>query len=288
MPIVIIAPMTVTSALTVHRERDFLTAFLKRYWFAPPVALWRAIEARALAQLDFPAPLLDFGCGDGMFTEAVFGKQPGIYGCDIARGELPSARDSGVYALGVQFGDGHALPYRSGSFGSVYSNSVVEHIPDPQNVLPELGRVLRPGGLLILTVPSDQFHSLLDGVRHAPTQEAAKAYADGVDKLFAHFHYHTADEWRELMQGAGMRLVQATYYVSPAAAATWDRMNRQYGIGGRSLFNVLASPRLRKLGYQSILANQVPARLLPQLRPLYDEQNPNQGAGLLVVGRKEI
>ncbi len=280
--------MTATSAtvLTVHRERDFLSDFLRRYWFAPPVALWRAIEARALAQLDVPAPLLDFGCGDGLFSEAVFGHQPGVYGCDIARGELPSALASGVYARGVQFGDGHALPYRDGSFGSVYSNSVVEHIPDPQNVLPELSRVLRPGGLLVLTVPSDQFHSLLDGVRRAPTKEAAQAYARGVDTLFAHHHYHTADEWRELMQASGVRLVQATYYVSPAATAAWDRMNRRYGIGGRSLFNLLVSPRLRGLGYQSLLARLIPARLLPRLRPLYDERNPDRGGGLLVVGAK--
>ncbi len=281
--------MTVINApadLTVHHQQDFLPDFLKRYWFAPPVALWRSIEARTLAQLNFPAPLLDFGCGDGLFTEAVFGHQPGIYGCDIARGELPSAMASGVYTCSVQFGDGHALPYRDSFFGSVYSNSVVEHIPDPQNVLPELSRVLRPGGLLVLTVPSDQFHSLLDGVRRAPTQEAARVYARDVDRLFAHYHYHTADEWRELMQAAGIRLVQATYYVSPAATAAWDRMNRQYSIGKRSVYNVLVSPRLRGLGYQSLLASLLTTRLLPRLRPLYEESTPDRGGGLLVVGQK--
>jgi ubiquinone/menaquinone biosynthesis C-methylase UbiE len=274
------------SALTVHRERDFLAEFLKRYWFAPPVALWRAIEARALASLNFPAPMLDFGCGDGIFTEAVFGRQAGIYGCDIATGELPSARDSGVYRQGVQFADGHALPYRDNTFGSCYSNSVIEHIPDPHNVLPELARVLRPGGLLVLTVPSDRFRSLLDGVRRAPSRQAGEEYATRVDKLLAHFHYHDADEWRVLLQACGMQLVQATYYVSPDAVATWDRMNREYGIGGRSLFNVLASPRLRPLGYQSLIAAQVPRRLAPRLRPLYDADSPHEGGGLLVVGRK--
>ena len=278
--------MTENNVLTVHRERDFLADFLQRYWFAPPVALWRSIEAKALTTVDFPAPMLDFGCGDGLFTESVFGKQPGIYGCDIATGELPDARASGVYWRGVQFSDGHALPYPNSMFGSVYSNSVVEHIPDPHNVLPELGRVLRKGGILVLTVPSDRFRSLLDGVRTAPTKAAAQAYATSVDKLFAHHHYHTADEWRVLLQAAGMKLVKATYYVSPAATATWDRMNRAYGIGGRSLFNMAASPRLKFLGYQKLMAKQVYASLLPRLRPLYDENNPNEGGGLLVVGEK--
>jgi len=62
-----------TTALAVRRERNYLDAFLERYWFAPPVALWRSIEAHALSEMDFPAPMLDFGCGDGMFTEAIFG-----------------------------------------------------------------------------------------------------------------------------------------------------------------------------------------------------------------------
>jgi SAM-dependent methyltransferase len=281
--------MTSTNAnmLHVYRERDFLPEFLKRYWFAPPVALWRAIEAQALTAVDFPAPLLDFGCGDGMFTDAVFGKQPGIYGCDIAQGELPSARDSGVYAQGVQFADGHALPYRDGTFGSCYSNSVVEHIPDPHNVLPELARVLRPGGVLVLTVPSDRFHALLDGVKHASSKDAAKAYADRVDKLFAHHHYHTADEWRVLLQSCGLQLTLARYYVAPPAVEAWDHMNREYNIGGRSFFNLIASPRLRGLGYQSLLARQIPRRVEPRLRPLYEASDPNDGGGLLIVGTKQ-
>ena len=83
--------------LKVYKDKDYLADFLRRYWFAPPVALWRSIEARTLATLDFPSPMLDFGCGDGLYTESIFGRQPGIYGNDIAAGELPGARDSGVF-----------------------------------------------------------------------------------------------------------------------------------------------------------------------------------------------
>lgn len=274
------------ATLHVHRDKDFLSDFLHRYWFAPPVALWRSIEAKVLSTLDFPAPLLDFGCGDGLFTEAVFGKQDGMYGCDIASAELPAARDSGVYRCGVQFADGHHLPYRDGAFGSVYSNSVIEHIPDPHNVLPELARVLRPGGLLVLTVPSDQFRKLLDGVKTAPTQEAAENYARGVDMRFAHHHYHTADEWRLLFSNVNVKLAEVRYYISPETERQWDRMNREYGIGGRSLFNALASPRLRPLGYQPLMAKLVHDRLLPKLRPFYEAKVTDSGGGLLVIGRK--
>ena len=272
--------------LRVYRDKDYLAEFLKRYWFAPPVALWRSIEAKALATLDFPAPMLDFGCGDGMYTEAIFGKQPRIFGNDIAAAELPSARDSEVYFRGVQFADGHALPYATGAFGSVYSNSVVEHIPDPKNVLPELARVLRPGGLLILTVPSDQFRKLLHGVTSAANVQAAEAYASSVDKLFAHHHYHTPDQWRALFNAVGLDLVEARYYITPETVQRWDQMNSQYGIGRKSIWNILVGPRLRPLGHQKLMAQWTPNRLYSQLKPLYDATANGSGGGLLVVGKR--
>jgi len=273
-------------SLSVHRDKDYLSDFLERYWFAPPVALWRSIEAKALSTTDFPAPMLDFGCGDGLFTEAVFGKQAGIHGCDIAKGEMPAAKISGVYFQGVQYADGHSLPYRNGAFGSVYSNSVIEHIPDPQNVLPELARVLRKEGRLVLTVPSDKFRSLLDGVQTAPSKEAGENYARGVDKLFAHHHYNSPAQWRALLAAVDVELVEARYYISPDTEAQWDRMNREYGIGGRSLFNMLASPRMKPLGYQPAMAKMVHDRLLAKLKPFYDAPVTDSGGGLLVIGRK--
>ncbi len=281
-------PKTMSTASTLRADphKDYLDAFLRCYWFAPPVALWRAIEAKALSALAFPSPLLDFGCGDGLFTQALFGQTDGLYGCDIAPCELPSARDSGIYRHGVQFADGHHLPYRDGAFGTVYSNSVIEHIPDPQNVLPELARVLRPGGLLVLTVPSDHFRRLLDGVACAADKQAAERYARSVDALLAHYHYHTADEWRVLLAGVGVKLTYVGYYVAPEAVRAWDRMNRQFGIGRRSLFNLLVSPRLRRLGHQKVMARAVYRYLLPRLRPYYDMPARDQGGGMLVVGEK--
>jgi hypothetical protein len=63
-------------------------------------------------------------------------------------------------------------------------------------------------------------------------------------------------------------------------------MNREYGIGGRSLFNMLASPRLKGLGYQPAMAKMVHDRLMPKLRPLYEANATDGGGGLLVIGRK--
>ena len=57
-------------------------------------------------------------------------------------------------------------------------------------------------------------------------------------------------------------------------------------IGGRSLFNALASPRLRPLGYQRLMKQIVVKRLQKELRPFYNAQVKDSGGGLMVVGEK--
>jgi SAM-dependent methyltransferase len=50
-------------------------------------------------------------------------------------------------------GDGLALPFPDGCFDKVIAAEVLEHVPDDSSVLAELARVLRPGGVIAVTVP---------------------------------------------------------------------------------------------------------------------------------------
>jgi SAM-dependent methyltransferase len=49
--------------------------------------------------------------------------------------------------------DGKRLPFDDASFDTVLNVQVLEHTPEPQHLVREMGRVLRPGGLLIVSVP---------------------------------------------------------------------------------------------------------------------------------------
>ena len=262
-----------------------LLAFLRQYWFAPPVALWRAVEARTVARHPLRPPILDLGCGHGRFaTVALARYRPLAAGCDLLHHQLRVARQTGSYRTLAQ-ADGHHLPYADATFATVLSNSVLEHIPDPSPVLVQAARVLQKGGQLVITVPSDHFHAHLAGPR-APAQAAAHQAA--VDRQFAHYHYHTPDEWGRLFRRAGMDLVTYVYYMPPPSAALWDRMNRRYGIGRRSFFSLLTSPRLRPLGYQALIARWLPRLLERRLRPYYEmDPAPGEtGAGLLLVAAR--
>lgn len=275
--------------------RDYLIDLLEAYWFAPPVALWRAVELREAHDTcqESERPVLDLGCGDGLIGEILFGTSGAIdVGLDPWEGQVREAAESTAYRH-VDQGNGHALPYRADSFATVFSNSVLEHIVDPDAVVREVARVLRPGGRFIFTVPSDAFRRLLDGYARRLTagdSAGAEAYAASIDERLEHHHYHSPEEWEHVLSKAGLSLLKAKYYMPEQATRFWDRMNRRYGIGKRrSAWNVLVSPRLRPLGYQRLLRRIVVKQLRSRWRHYYemDVHPGGEGGGLLIVARRQ-
>lgn len=273
-------------------SRDYLTELLTTYWFAPPVALWRAIELRVVSEEELVHPLLDLGCGDGLIAESLFGANETVeVGLDSWREQIRRAAQSGVYRH-VDQASGQRLPYADETFATVFSNSVLEHIPEVAPVLQEVGRVLRPGGRFVFTAPSDVFRQQLDGyVRRMKTgdEEGAEAYAAAIDDRLKHHHYHTPEEWRGLLEAAGMRLVHHRYYVPEQVERFWDRMNVRYGIGRRwSIWGLLVSPRLRRLGFQQLPRRVVVGWLSRRWRSYYEMGVPpgEKGGGLLVRAQR--
>ena len=68
----------------------------------------------------------------------------------------------GLYSA-LHLAQGDAIPEPDASFDFVFSNSVLEHIPNLHAVLDEIARVVRPGGRVVATVPTSAVHRLLRG-----------------------------------------------------------------------------------------------------------------------------
>ena len=159
-------------------------------------ALLRAVEARFYQQFQLEGPVLDMGCGDGHFAQMTFA-QPLDVGLDPWWGPLQKAQRSQAYQAALQ-GSGDQMPFADHTFNTVISNSVLEHIPDVQAVLNEISRVTRPGGRLLITMPSHLFTEYLRGaafLEKLGLDGPADQYRAFFNRISRHAHTDAAEEW---------------------------------------------------------------------------------------------
>jgi SAM-dependent methyltransferase len=104
---------------------------------------------------------LDLGVGGSEFVGALHRRTPlDVVGADPHAGYLAAARSRHRDLELVRVGD--RLPFADGAFDSASMLDVLEHTRSEPAALAEVGRVLRPGGLLVLTVPAHHVFSVLD------------------------------------------------------------------------------------------------------------------------------
>jgi SAM-dependent methyltransferase len=88
---------------------------------------------------------IDYGCGEMPYARLVSPHCARLLGADVEQGAHGR--------VDFVVGRGAPLPVRDASLDFALCTQVLEHVPDPGLVLRELARVLRPGGILLLTAP---------------------------------------------------------------------------------------------------------------------------------------
>ena len=104
-----------------------------------------------------PGNILDLGCGTGEIAAAIGQMGYQVTACDIAEEMIDIARSNhpGTSVKWVCLKpDWEVLPFEDCSFDGIVASSVFEYLADVQSTAPELSRVLRPEGILLLTVPN--------------------------------------------------------------------------------------------------------------------------------------
>ncbi len=263
--------------MTSNTERDFLTPHLES--MAPHRALLRSIECKFMSQVEFVHPVLDIGCGDGNFASIAY-SEPIDVGLDPMDRDLAEAATMrpGVY-LDVVKGSATSLPFADGSFGTVISNCVIEHIPDVDATLSEISRVLRPGGAFATTLPSEHYPEFLLGstlFRKARLDRASAAYGDFFNRISYHYHVDPPEIWEERLMRVGMTMAEHQYYFSESAHHAFD------------MAHYLGAPNLltKRLFGKWVMH---PAQMRPYswwYRRYYDEPLPESGAYQFVRATK--
>lgn len=230
-------------------DQELLTDFVARYPAQPATAFWRGIEIDILANAGIPDGLgLDIGCGDGILTDILFqriGRKPNMVGIDPDPLETAAAQHYDFYDR-IHTVGGDAIPEPDACFDYAISNSVLEHIPNLEPVIKELGRVLKPGGKFYFTVPFSGFHTNLDGpVLPGISREN---YLASMDKRLAHFNYLSEQDWRDMCARNGLQVDYCQGYLGQKSTQRWETLSRMTG----GLLHNLGFGRLRPIEIQRV------------------------------------
>jgi len=146
--------------------------------------------------------LLDVGCGTGALLERLSKSHPAalLSGVDPVPEMLAIARRKLPPEAALREGWAERLPFASGEFDVVVSCNAFHYIRQPIAALSEMGRVLRPGGQLVITDWCDDY--------------LACRVCDWALRLFspAHFKVYRERECLRLLQEAGYRGVGLDRY----------------------------------------------------------------------------
>jgi ubiquinone/menaquinone biosynthesis C-methylase UbiE len=146
------------------RVYDFVSRRLVR-------VLYRRIAADIAQLAPANAQVLDVGTGPGVLLVELAALRPDLRltGIDLSADMVASAqRNLQPYAdrAGVQVGDVTRLPFEEHSFDLIVSSLSLHHWDDPEAAVPELARVLRPGGRVqIYDFPFAPFERLTTAAR---------------------------------------------------------------------------------------------------------------------------
>jgi len=241
---------------------------------------WEKLPALRRLLAGARGPALDLGAGLAYYSRHLLvGEADPVLAVEL---DLSALRrmEGGVRPLS---GDALRLPFRDGSLATVLLADVLEHCPEDAPVLAEIARVLAPGGLLVLSVPSIEWGF--------PDFLAALGIESVHDREGPEHHFrpgYRIDELRARLAGAGLRVeaVDETHRLGPKLlidAVALAHLLVERGGSGR-----------KEWTWGTLLASPPPGlglyrRLFPLFRGLarlLARLSPRRGFELVVTARK--
>ncbi|MDF1565388.1 MAG: class I SAM-dependent methyltransferase [Deltaproteobacteria bacterium] len=187
--------------------RDEITYadFLSYFPYAPTaLVIKECVRLGAMKEHGCPPPILDVGCGDGLFARLAF-EDAEVWGIDIDGNEARRAQASRSYSQ-VVLADVTTAHLPKGFFGACVANCSLEHVPDLPAAARNILAALRPGGVFYAFVPDRAWAGqmlssrLLRGLKLGPL---AGILDEAVNTVFKHHHLEDAEGWRAIFEDVG-------------------------------------------------------------------------------------
>jgi len=142
--------------------------------------------------------VLDVGAGSGTFTNLLAARGFEVTSTDVTDEALDVLRER--VAGSVERADATSLPFGAASFDAVVLGEVLEHVEDDAAALAEAARVLRPHGIVAVSVPRNP------------------AWFSRSDEWAGHFRRYTRDQLESRVGGAGFEILSCKAWGFPISA----------------------------------------------------------------------
>ena len=173
---------------STHTYQDISFARFSQYWWSNR---FYAILARRHARRG--VRLLEIGSGLGHLVGQLEGTFATV-AADVNHWALVQSKPVAPRTP-LNVASAEELPFADGTFGAIIIKHVVEHLPQPEKAVAELGRIMAPGGTLILATPN------LDSLLKPWKGKTWIGYQDPT-----HIALKPPAEWLALIRGAGFRV----------------------------------------------------------------------------------
>ena len=231
--------------------------------------------------------LLDIGCSAGEIGRLVAGRFSSVIGVDLSQRDIRCGTVFRAANQALAVGDVTHLPLQSATVDAAICIEALEHIPDDAAVLAEASRVLRPGGVLLVSVPHARFPFTYDPIN------ALLGLAFGGRHLpigmwgFGHLRLYSLEELEAKLGKAGFKIVERRQLTRYLAGLCENYLS--------TLLQFLVKPDSSNRGREGKaplepkpLSDSLPVRLVSAL-VAFDERlfaHSRTSVGLLIVARK--
>lgn len=247
---------------------------------------YRLVGRAAAAALPVGGMVLDIGCGSGLAADQLADCEAHYVGLDFGGPHIESAaarfskhRDQRLTTSFVR-GDGEHLPFGDATVDVVIFTEVIEHLLRPELAVWEIARVLKPGGVLVMTTNNASEMPLRFPLSD-PLAFAEKALGFRHDRLISHrpwvwpepvsaivlddqptpawvpHTWHKQAETRRMFSAAGLQTVQASTFEFPPPQSRTARWFDRRGAAGTWIVD-----RLESICAHTLLLNRLGCHLM--------------------------
>lgn len=198
----------------------------------------------AVCELTKGKIVLDIACGAGYGTELIAKKAKKVIGIDLYPEVIAYAKNNYAQAnIDFKQGDALAIPLKDKSVEVVVSLETIEHLPNPELFVKEVKRVLKLGGLFVVSTPNDEEY--VEGNEFHVHEFDFKELDRLIKKYFINHDYYYQGSWfvagllnKKLFENSfittGIRVIKsfeqkfnkAIYYIAVASDAKLSKLEQ--------------------------------------------------------------